>query len=256
LFFDLFFSFLKLYYKRIKEEDLRKDFKNYELNTHELKRKKERRKRKMLKIFALCLITLSIVSATTKTVTVEQIWNQIPRAANGSQCIYIASLMKFTCRSVEVTIDCDAVRHLSGVPTKIFGLSRIPVVKGEVPRFWLYPRVENSTVYLNHTWNFINKTAQSPVDVVLYQGEKFVDFGIRVPEAKCYERIVKFLNGVTSEQVVELESSVVPRPTVNMIGEVLIVDQVMEKRRVGGGLGALGLLALLSIGGAGFGFLG
>ena len=145
------------------------------------------------------------------------------------------------------------MRHLSGVPNKIYGIGRIPVVKGEVARYWLYPRVENTTTYLNHSWGVINKAVETPVNIVLYSGEKFVDFGIRVPSDKCYQRIVRFLDGVTGEQVVEVESGVVPRPTVNLIGEVLIVDPTMQRRSI------LGLLVVSSLlGGFGFGapFLG
>jgi len=207
----------------------------------------------MLKIVSLFLITLGLVSATTKGLTVEQTWEQVPRSLNGSQCIYISSLMKFSCRGIEEIIDCDAVRHLSGVSTRFFGLGRVPVVKGESARYWLYPRIENTTTYLNHTWNFINKTTESPVNTLLYQGDKFINFGIRVPDLKCYQRIVKFLDTITVEQFVELESDLVVRPTVGLIGEVLIVDPTMTKRN----LGPLGLLALLSLSSPfGFGFLG
>jgi len=40
------------------------------------------------------------------------------------------------------------VRHLSGVLNKIYEIGRIPVVEGEVERYWLYPRVENTTTFM------------------------------------------------------------------------------------------------------------
>ena len=124
------------------------------------------------------------------------------------------------------------MRHLSGVPNKIYGIGRLPVVKGEVARYWLYPRVENKNTYLNYSWSVINKTVETPSNIFLYPGEKFVDFDIRVSSDKCYQRIVRFLDGVTGEQVVEAESGVVPRPPVNLIGEVLIVDPAMQRRSI------------------------
>ena len=64
----------------------------------------------------------------------------------------------------------------------------------------------------------------------MYQGEKFVDFGIRVQEEKCFQRLVKVLDMVKQAHNAELESDLVVKPTVSLISEVLIMDRLVNRR--------------------------
>ena len=56
----------------------------------------------MLKIFSLFLITLGLVSAAPKAITVEQAWTVIPTPLTGSQCLYVSELRVFSCRGYKL----------------------------------------------------------------------------------------------------------------------------------------------------------
>ena len=118
-------------------------------------------------------------------------------------------------------------------------MGRAPVVKGESVKYWLYPKVLNASTYVNHTF-LLNVTDKAPISISLYQSDKFIDFGFRVTDVKCYERLVTFFDAVPIEHVAELESDLVVKPTVSLLGEVLLIETSKEKRRGGGFGGGFG----------------
>ena len=144
------------------------------------------------------------------------------------------------------------------MPHKLFGLGRLPVVKGEEVKFGLFPKVlhpDNTTAYLDHTWELVNKTSKS-IPISFYHADHFIDFGIRVPDVKCYQRIVNFLNTIVGEQQVPLDTVLEVDPVVGLIGEVFIVEPTQQRRGFHGGFGGglFGSLLLLSMLSPGFGF--
>ena len=85
-------------------------------------------------------------------------------------------------------------------PHKVFGVGEAcndtetdVALVGGMQRYHLYPRIvqENST-YLNHTVQ-INGGVQK-VDIVLYQGDKFIYSGLRILETVCYQQIIEIIN--------------------------------------------------------------
>ena len=129
-------------------------------------------------------------------------------------------------------ITCDAERSLINVPHKLFGLGRLPVVDGVV-KYGLYPKVvlpDNTTSYLDHTWQVVNSTTDAPVPMNVFFGEKVVDFGIRVTDEKCYKRIVSFLDSIVDERKVTLNTVAEIDPVVSLIGEVFIVEPTQDRR--------------------------
>jgi len=152
-------------------------------------------------------------------------------------------------------LDCDAVSHLEGVTNNIFGLGRMSGerIKGgdELVKYWMYPRIFNTTTYLNHTL-LPDKTDKLPINVCLYQGEKFIDFGIRVKDPKCYARLTNMLDSIREEHVAELDSNLSVKPTVSLISEILMVNRLVGERSF-----AIERLGFLTSGfGLGFGLLG
>ena len=144
------------------------------------------------------------------------------------------------------------------MPHKLFGLARLPVVKGEEVKFGLFPKVihpDNTTGYLDHTWELVNTTSKS-VPISIHHADHLVDFGIRVLDEKCYQRIVSFLNKIVGEHIVTLDTESEVDPVVGLIGEVFIVEPTQQRRFIGNGFGGgiLGPLLLLSLLQPGFGF--
>jgi len=221
----------------------------------------------MLKLIALFLVTLGLVSAAPKSLTVEDAWRIIPITQKGVQCLYVDTLRMFSCRGVDVTVEpvtCPAVRHLDTVPHKLFGLSRLPVVKDQI-HYGMYPKValpDNTTSYMENTWMTVNTTTDvTPVPICVYYEEKMTDFGIRVTDKNCFNRISHFLDKIVDEHKVTLSTPAETDPVVSLIGEVFIVEPTQERRSFGrggllGGGGILGPLLLLSLLSPGFGFGG
>ena len=169
---------------------------------------------------------------------------------------YLNKILILSVKSEAIT--CDAERDLTNVPHKLFGLGRLPVVKGEEVKFGLFPKVihpDNTTAYLEHTWELVNTTSKS-VPISIHPADHLVDFGIRVPDEKCYQRIVSFLGTIVGEQQVTLDTELEVDPVVGLIGEVFIVEPTQERRclRCGFGGGMFGSLLLLSLLSPGFGF--
>lgn len=227
----------------------------------------------MLKFFLLIAVCGLVQAAPKHGMTWESAWSAIPLPLNGSQCLYVSELSQFSCRGhTNDFITCDAVKHLPGVPNKLFGLGRVAPSSEEHENtvFGLYPKqlqaITNETVYLNNTWEFVDAKSQEEKEVCLsvYHAEDHHEefFGIRVPDVKCYQRIVAFLDTITHEEHAEIFNIENEKSTekVILIGEVFIVEEVKVRRGFGGGLGGGGLfgsiilLSLLGGGGMGGGF--
>ena len=152
-------------------------------------------------------------------------------------------------RNVSGIIECPTEARFGGLARDltVFGISRIVVSEKVAPeqvRYWFYPRRLDNTTYINHTV-VVDDVAR---DLVLYFGEKQTDFGIRVTDAKCYQRLVRVFQEATVNEVVPVEGG----ERVTLFGEVLMVDREISKRWLFGGLG-LGLG--LGLGVSGFGWV-
>jgi hypothetical protein len=176
----------------------------------------------------------------------EAIANSIARAIevqNVTKCIFHHRTKTLNCHGFTGEVECPAIFEVTGdLEARVFGIGFVPEltnVKVEQVRYWLYPRSLDNVTYVNHT-----TTVDGVVrDIVLYYGDKFVEYGIRVTDIKCYQRLVSLVKGSSSGRVVTLESDLPVKPVVSLIGEVLIYDKEVSKRWLWGygwGLGGLG----------------
>jgi len=186
----------------------------------------------------------------------------VPIVQNVTQCLYRPVDKVFGCRGVSGEVECPAVFEwpASGVPAyRVFGLGVVPEfvdAKTELVRYWLYPRSLNNITYVNRTLVLDGGVR----DVFLYYGEKFVEYGFRVTDAKCFGRLIGLIRGSSVEHMLPIESDLVVKPVVPMIGEVLVYDKEVSKRWLYGygfglGLGGWGYGGL-GYGGLGYGGLG
>jgi hypothetical protein len=172
---------------------------------------------------------------------------------NVTQCVYRPEERIFGCRGgVDVSVECPAIFEWpsnSILAYKIFGLGIVPEyvdVKSELVRYWLYPRSFDNSTYFNHSLI----TEGGVRDLFLYYGEKFVEFGFRVTDLDCFGRLIALIRGSSVEHMIPLESELVVKPVVPMVGEVLYFDKEVSKRWLYGyGFG-------LGLGGWGYGGLG
>ena len=176
----------------------------------------------------------------------------VPVAQNITQCMYKLVEKEIDCRGVGGEVECPAVFEwpASGVPAfRVFGLGIIPEfvdAKIELVRYWLYPRSLNNITYVNHTF-VLDGAARV---VFLYYGEKFVEYGFRVTDAKCFGRLFGLIRGSSVEHKVPVLGASGVKTEVPMIGEVLVYDKEVSKRWLYGyGFG-------LGLGGWGYGGLG
>jgi len=177
-------------------------------------------------------------------------WEKIPSAGNHSQCVYRSEIRMLGCRGLTGVVECGVLGTLPQ-GFEVFGLGR-ETVEGVLPvestRYWLYPRELNETTYLNHVVEVQNVTH----NVSLFHLESFNEtFGLRVPDVKCWTRLVDLFNASVGTQVVRVEEMSTEVP---LFGEVLVLDRQTKKRFLGFGLGLGGLG--LGLGGFGFGGLG
>lgn len=148
---------------------------------------------------------------------------EVPGFFNNTQCVYVPTTHLFTCQYGETKLECPAVANFTVFPTPyhLFGIGKLvetfvgkPV---EGVFFSLYPR------------NFDNVTYVSSVfgteEVVLYYGETFVKYGIRVTDLACFKQIYELFFGITDYHVIKVGT--VP---VSLIGEVLVSDTTVQKR--------------------------
>jgi len=165
---------------------------------------------------------------------------ELPASFNSTQCVYTPESKMFRCRGVshDSVVECPAIFEWEGVNSfSLFGLGF-----AEAGRYFLYPRSLDNSTYLNHTL----LTEGGVRDLFLYFGDKMVEFGFRVTDLSCFERLVSLIK-ISS---VEHDCSVVGGLTVPMIGEALIINTEVTKRwGFGYGYG-------MGLGGWGYGGLG
>ena len=171
---------------------------------------------------------------------------------NVTQCVYKPEERVIHCGGVGGDVQCPVIFEWpkSDVPMyKIFGLGIVPEfvkAKTESVRYWLYPRsLENST-YFNHTLIVDGGNR----NVVLYYCEKFIEYGFRVTDVKCFDRLISLIRGSSVERMVPVLGDSGVKTTLPLIGEVLVYDKEVSKRWLYGyGFG-------LGYGGWGYGGLG
>jgi hypothetical protein len=149
---------------------------------------------------------------------------------NVTKCIFNHETRVLNCHGFTGEVECPTVFETTGdLESRVFGLGIIPELvnaKVDQVRFWLYPRSLDNVSYGNHT-----VTVDGAVrDIVLYFGAKFVEYGLRVPDLKCYQRLVGLIRGSSTGRIVNLESDLPVKPVVSLIGEVLILDKEVSKR--------------------------
>jgi hypothetical protein len=174
-----------------------------------------------MKVVAILLMSLSLALAV-----------EIPVGGDGlgnvTQCIYRPETKILSCRGLTGDIECPAICESKGNHGyRVFGLGFVPELvdaKPELVRYWLYPRSLDNVTYVNHTI-FIDGVDR---DVFLYYGDKFQEYGLRVTDSVCWQRIVGLIK-VSSTGVQSL------------IGEVLVYDREVSKRWLWGYGWGLGL---------------
>ena len=121
---------------------------------------------------------------------------------------------------------------MTGLANKIYGLGRVSTpVKGDLVKYWMYPRVFNTTTYSNH-----KKNTTESFDIELYHSATInQNFGIRLTESKCFTNMVNFINTLRKEKEVTLVESGDANQQVKLFGEVLIVNQDEQKRALNHG---------------------
>ena len=125
--------------------------------------------------------------------------------------------------------------HLNSLPYLFYGFGRrVNEASGnmESTKYWMYPKVSNTSNYLNHTVVLNETISKSPVNLFLYNSDKFVDFGVRVTDLKCYQSLVRYFGTLneTDHSLVESEMSL-NTTTVSLVGEIAVFETTMEKRR-------------------------
>ncbi|RNA32096.1 hypothetical protein BpHYR1_050502 [Brachionus plicatilis] len=170
-----------------------------------------------------------LIALVGLAVAQELNWDSIPVIANSSQCMYRPENKMLGCRGSGEVIECEAVSTLP-VGFEVFGLGRetLEQVPVESQKFLLYPRASNETVYQNHVVEVENVTR----NVSLCHMES-MEIGLRVPDVKCWARLVELFNASVGTQVVQVEQL---EDDVALFGEVLVVDKKAQKRFLGFGL--------------------
>lgn len=152
---------------------------------------------------------------------------------NSTNCVYLPETKVLKCKGSSGDVECDVAADLSGLGSKkfnVFGIGRLPVemkdAKPESIKYWLYPRNIDNQTYFNHSIAVEGKL----VDLVLYHADKVVDNGLRVPDLKCYERLVSLFNASTENHIVRLEGEESSsNPEVSLFGEILWNDKNLQK---------------------------
>lgn len=149
---------------------------------------------------------------------------EVPGFFNNTQCVYTPGTHKFTCQFGESKVECPAVANFTVFgPTvyHLFGIGKLPETfvgkPADTVYFGLYPRGFDNVTYVSSTFG--------TEEVVLYYGENFVHYGIRVTDVGCFKQIIGLFGGITDYHVVKVGT--VP---VSLIGEVLFSDSTVQKR--------------------------
>jgi hypothetical protein len=149
---------------------------------------------------------------------------EVPGFFNNTQCVYVPSSRTFTCQYGEHKVECSAVSNftLFGTTTyHLFGIGRLGETFVNSPvdsvYFSLYPRGFDNVTYTTST--------VGTHETVLYYGENFVHYGIRVLDVGCFKQIFELFGTITDYHVVTVGTT-----PVSLIGEVLISDSTVQKR--------------------------
>jgi len=204
-----------------------------------------------MKVIAILLMSLSLALAMdpmeetqTSQLSIREIKDALIKKAvvlgetiektvqvyNVTKCVYTPETKMLSCRGLSGEVECPTIFHtVDELDSRVFGLGFIPEfieVSSEMVRFWLYPRKLDNITYVDHSVvvDGVNK------NIVLYYGDKMVEYGLRVTDLKCYERIVGLIKGSSSGRSVTLESDLPVKPVVTMIGEVVVMDRAVTKR--------------------------
>lgn len=205
-----------VYKKELRAE--RTKLENLKISSTQTKKKRKQVKRDKMLSIGLILVLASACMAV-----------EVPLpGGNGTHCVYLPETRVFSCRSSDFTVECSAAANFSSLSYHLFGIERLVVDKDvsvEKTVFHLYPRHVDNTTYLNYSMEFDG----SVHDLVLYYGENFVSYGIRILEEKCWEKIYKVFSQVVDYHVINVAGPVEP-VSVSLLGEVLIHDSVVTKR--------------------------
>jgi hypothetical protein len=180
-------------------------------------------------IFSVVGIALAVPTSTLSH-TVAQ------NSMNSTQCVYSSKKMELACKGDDDNeiIECSAEAKFGDLSKDltVFGISRIVDVSKEISResvrYWFYPRSIDNATYRDH--KVLDGSEQK--DLVLYYSEKFIDFGIRVTDEKCYISIVQLFDGATMNHMVSVNGD--EKEDISLFGEVLIANQETAKRYVTG----------------------
>jgi hypothetical protein len=138
----------------------------------------------------------------------------VPPVVEGIQCAYLPETHMFSCKRGGKTVECGAVGNFSTFGYHLFGIGKLG---GD--HFFLYPRNFDNTTYL--PYQFGTGTGE----FVLYHGDNFVHYGVRVTDSKCWTGLVGFFSTFTNFHTVTVGGT-----EVGLIGEVLVHDVTVTKR--------------------------
>jgi hypothetical protein len=109
---------------------------------------------------------------------------------------------------------------------------RINEVKGSLKtaKYWMYPKVFNTSNYLSHSIVLNESISKSSVNLCLYYSDKFVDFGVRVTDLKCFKNLANFFNSQNETEHTLVESETGPKAaSISLIGKIAVIESSMEK---------------------------
>ncbi|RNA32097.1 hypothetical protein BpHYR1_050503 [Brachionus plicatilis] len=155
-------------------------------------------------------------------VTDELEWDLVPPAENGTQCIFKSKNKMLICRGSIGVVECSATISLP-VGFDVFGLSSQSIEHGSIEskKYDLYPRILNETVYQDKILKGKN---------ISLSHIESNDVGLRVPDDKCWARLVELFNATSGSQNAQIEQS---ENRVSLFGEILIIGRQVNKRWLG-----------------------
>lgn len=197
-----------------------------------------------MRIVVILLISLSLAlgSLEQKKHSQSRFRTDKPlkRQQNLTQCIYQLENTTIGCKDVNLNVfECPVVFEWPILPSiplyKTFGLGialDIDVTtKKESIKFWFYPWQSNNSKYIDHTI----VTNNGIKDIFIYYGDKFIYYGFRISDIKCYEELVDLIRGSFVQNTTLMNSDLNVKPhqkEVIMIGQVLIFDKdTLKKQR-------------------------
>lgn len=141
------------------------------------------------------------------------------------QCRYITERNVLSCTGHSGVVDCDAVSNFTGLGVdnrfEMYGLGFDDSIKQDVNteliRYNLYPRSLDNTVWYNYTI----RVGSNDVRLALFHSWSYVNYGFRVSDLSCYERLVSLFRNANDDEVITIGNSK-PVVTVPLFGEILI----------------------------------